>query len=56
MLHFSTEWACHVLCWLQIFDYVDSSLLLRQNTYIMLTADNGEGEGEGNAATSSADQ
>jgi hypothetical protein len=31
-----------VLCWLQIFDYVDSSPLLRQNTYIMLTADNGE--------------
>jgi hypothetical protein len=27
---------------LQIFDYVDSSPLLRQNTYIMLTSDNGE--------------
>jgi hypothetical protein len=31
-----------VLCWLQIFDYVDSSPLLHQNTYIMLASDNGE--------------
>jgi hypothetical protein len=31
-----------LLCVLQIFDYVDSSPLLRQNTYIMLTSDNGE--------------
>jgi hypothetical protein len=31
-----------VLCVLQIFDYVGSSPLLRKNTYIMLTSDNGE--------------
>lgn len=32
-----------VLHCLQIFDYVDSSPVLRRNTYIMLTSDNGEG-------------
>jgi hypothetical protein len=39
-----------VLCWLQIFDYVDSSPLLRQNTYIMLTSDNGENAHSGTAS------
>jgi hypothetical protein len=38
-----------VLCLLQIFDYVDSSPLLRQNTYIMLTSDNGEAARSGAA-------